>query len=132
VVSSLSDDGRTLYAIAINKHFDEYIDGRIALRSFRPAGTATVRILQGTGIDAHTGTRLPKGTPWAKQIEDQRNPRFGRGGPDEVKVTTSSVPISDQLTYRFPPHSVTAFEIPGGIIAAKSRPEPGGPARPQR
>ena len=113
VVASLSDDGRTLYAIAVNKHFDRPIDARLTFRSFRPAGSAVIRTLQGTGIDANTGTRLPKGGQWVKQVEDPKNPRFSHGGPDEVKVVASSLDIRNELSYSFPPHSVTAFQIPG-------------------
>jgi alpha-N-arabinofuranosidase len=113
VVSSLSEDGRTLYAIAVNKHFDLPIDTRMTFRAFRPSGSAVVRTLQGTGIDANTGTRLPKGGQWVKQVEDPKNPRFSRGAPDEVTVATSSLDVRSELSYRFPPHSVTAFQIPG-------------------
>jgi hypothetical protein len=123
VVSSLSDDGGRLYLIAVNKNFDQPIEARVTLRGFRASGPGTARSLQGTGIDAHTGTQMPKGVKTARPVEDRKNPRFGRGGPDEVKVTSAPFRASDEFRYVFPPHSVTALEIEGRSGGFRRGPE---------
>ena len=114
VVSSRSADGKTLYVLATNKHFDSPIVGRIALRGFTPANTATAWVLNGTGIDANTGTR-PAGGPgahWAPQASADPGGRFDRGGPGEVTLTSVAVPnVSANFDYTFPAHSVTSLEF---------------------
>jgi alpha-N-arabinofuranosidase len=114
-LASRSEDGSTVYLIAINKHFDRAVDGLISLSDFCPTGPATVRTLNGTGIDANTGTRLVDGPliTWSPQAEAVPNGRMNQGGPDEVGITTSAIPLLENFDYQFPPHSVTAFEIPG-------------------
>jgi alpha-N-arabinofuranosidase len=114
VVSSLSGDGKTLYLLAINKHFDEPIRAKIALGGFKPDGGGSVWTLNGTGIDANTGTKMPRGIEYARPIEAQPNPRFSKGSPEEV--TLSSKPLqgaSAAFEYTFPAHSVTSLEIRG-------------------
>jgi len=114
VVASQSADGKILYLLAINKHFDKPIRAKIALEGFKPSGGGTSWTLNGTGIDANTGTRLPGGVPWGKQLEAQPNPRFSKGGPEEV--TLSSQPLQGAAAafeYSFPAHSVTSLEIHG-------------------
>lgn len=122
VVSSVSDDGQTMYVIGVNKHFDQAIDARVALNGFKPQGRATVRTLQGSGLDANTGTKLPSGMKWAKQVQDRSNPRFDKGSPDDVKVTESSAAVASAFTFRFPPHSVTALQIAGATDAPARAP----------
>jgi alpha-N-arabinofuranosidase len=114
VVSSLSGDRRTLYLIAINKHFDEPIQATIQLRSFSPLASGNVWVLTATGIDANTGTELPDipGLIWAPQAVDVENPRFNFGGPGEVTVDTATISIFETFTYTFEPYSITALEIP--------------------
>jgi hypothetical protein len=119
VVSSLSGDGKTLYLLAINKHFDEPIRAKIALDGFKPDGGGSVWTLNGTGIDANTGTRLPRGPEYGRPIEAQPNPRFSKGGPGEV--TLSSQPLqgaSAAFEFTFPAHSVTSLEIRGAPTGA--------------
>jgi alpha-N-arabinofuranosidase len=114
VVSSLSSDGHELYVIGINKHFDNAIETSIALRGFKPAARGTAWTLTGTGIDANTGTtplQVP-GLHWGTQMQDQQNPRFYKGGPQEVTVSSSTVTdVGAQFKYRFPPHSVTSLVL---------------------
>ncbi len=115
VVSSRSEDRRTIYLMAINKHFDAPIEGRISISGGQPAGNATAWTLNGTGIDANTGTQLFQAPQvhWAKQTTDEVNPRFEAGGPDEVTVTSKKVSgVAASFVYTFPAHSVTALEIP--------------------
>jgi alpha-N-arabinofuranosidase len=116
VVASRGADGQALYLMAINKHFDRGIRATVAISGFIPNGTGTSWTLNGTGIDANTGTELfqAPGVRWAKQAGDEPNPRIDRGGPDEVTVT--SAPLSglrSTFEYTFPPHSVTALELHG-------------------
>ena len=114
VVSSLSADGRKLFVIAINQHFDSPIEGAIAIRGFAPVSNGTTWTLTGTGIDANTGTTpiKPPGLVWGNQIEDKQNPHFHNGGPGEITLVSSPVSgIAAQFNYRFPPHSVTSLEL---------------------
>jgi alpha-N-arabinofuranosidase len=117
VVASLSGDGKTLYVIAVNKHFDNPISGRIAIRGFQPSGSAVAWVLNGTGIDANTGTRPAQapGVAWMRQAAAKPNGRFDQGGPGEVTLTSTPVArVSTTFDYSFPPHSVTALELKGG------------------
>jgi alpha-N-arabinofuranosidase len=113
VVSSLSADGRRLYILAVNKHFDAEIDASIGLRGFAPAPDGTAWTLTGTGLDANTGTtplRVP-GLAWAPQIEDTYNPRFRRGRADDVTLTSAPFTVGRSLEFSFPPHSVTSLVL---------------------
>jgi alpha-N-arabinofuranosidase len=115
VVSSRSDDHRTLYVMAVNKHFDSSIQARISISGHRPTGGGTAWTLNGTGIDANTGTQLFQGSGahWGKQTSDEVNPRFDSGGPDEVTVISKPLSgVAASFAYTFPAHSVTAMEIP--------------------
>jgi len=114
VVSSLSADGRELYVSGINKHFDSAISASIELKGFVPASPATAWTLNGSGIDANTGTnpiRVP-GLIWAKQVEDSQNPRFSKGGTSDITFTSQkAINISESFRYLFPPHSVTSIVL---------------------
>ena len=114
VVSSLSADGRTLYLLAINKSFDADIDTALGIRGFRPNEAATAVTLNGTGIDAHTGSTVLQvpGLVWGKQIEDSEHRRFSRGGPGEVTLTSAPLRVAgERFSYNFPAHSVTALVL---------------------
>lgn len=114
VVSSLSGDGRSLFILAINKNFDSPVDTTVELRGFAPGESARAWTLSGTGIDAHAGTQpiQAPGLAWGRQREDPRNPRFSRGGPNEVTFTSRSLSgIKRQFRYTFPPHSVTSLVL---------------------
>jgi len=115
VVSSRSEDRRTLYLMAINKHFDAPIQARISVSGRKPAGEGAVWVLNGTGIDANTGTHpfQPSGMKWAQQASDDANPRFDSGGPGEVTLGSQNLTgLAASFRYTFPAHSVTAMEIP--------------------
>jgi len=114
-VASRNEDGSTLYLIGINKHLDRAINGLILLNDFCPSGDATVRTLNGTAIDAHTGTRLVNDefNTWAPQAAADPGGRIDVGGPDEVWISTSTIGASVGFFHSFPAHSVTAMEIPG-------------------
>lgn len=114
IVSSLSEDGRQLYILGINKHFDNAIEASITLRNFKPAASATAWTLTGTGIDAHTGTTVIKvpGLSVGKQAEDPQHKRFSKGGPGEITFSSSTATgIGPQFTYRFPARSVTSLVL---------------------
>ncbi len=114
VVAGRSEDGRTLYVMGINKHFDQELTARISLQGFRPASEGVAWTLEGTGIDANTGTELFKapGVTWAKQAAAEPNPRFAQGAPGEVKISRKPLKaLGSEFEFRFPPHSVTSLEI---------------------
>jgi alpha-N-arabinofuranosidase len=113
-VASLSADGRRLYVIAINKHFDAPVDAAIALRGFRPAGRGEAWTLTGTGIDANLGSKVINvpALGWARQMEDPVHRRFHRGGPGEVSLSQSALSgIAERFNYRFPARSVTSLVL---------------------
>jgi len=115
VISSRRDDSRTLYLMVVNKHFDSPIQARISISGRRPTGSGMAWTLNGTGIDANTGTQLFQAPQahWAEQATDEANPRFKLGGPDEVSVKSESLRgVSAGFSHTFPAHSVTAMEIP--------------------
>lgn len=112
VVSSLSADGTRLYVIGINKHFDEPIDTSIQLRGFTPAARATVWTLNGSGLDANTGTGIIEvpGLQVPPQVEDPANPRFHLGGDGEITFESSRWALGDSgIVYTFPAHSATSI-----------------------
>jgi alpha-N-arabinofuranosidase len=82
VVSSRSEDRRTLYLMAVNTNFDSPVRTRISVTGRRPNGAGTAWTLDGAGIDANTGTQLfqAPGVHWARQAADEANPKFGQGG----------------------------------------------------
>jgi alpha-N-arabinofuranosidase len=114
VVSSLSADGRQLYIIAINKHFDQPIEAAITLRGFVPSRQATAWTMNGTGLDANTGTGIIKapGLRVPKQAEDPRNPRFYKGGEGEITFRPSQLSAAGpEFVYSFPAHSATSIVL---------------------
>ena len=114
VVSSLSADGRQLFVIVINKHFDNPVEASIKIKGFAPAKSGTAWTLSGTGIDANTGTTVLKvpGLMWGKQVEDSRHRRFNKGGPGEVTLISSPIGVlGSNFTYRFDPRSVTSLVL---------------------
>jgi alpha-N-arabinofuranosidase len=116
IVASRSEDGKTLYVIAVNKDFDRPITGRLTLKGFTPAGIGTAWTLNGAGIDANTGSAPVQaaGVRWARQASDAANGRFERGGPTEVTLTSLPLAkVAATFEYSFPAHSVTSLEIRG-------------------
>ncbi|UCE59445.1 MAG: hypothetical protein JSU63_18625 [Phycisphaerales bacterium] len=115
VVAGISADGETLYALAINKHFDQPITARISIEGFRPRSSAQAWTLRGSGPDANTGTDLPKlptGWAWGKQTEVEPYRRFHSGGPGEVTLSSASFDgAAEVFTYTFPAFSVTSIEL---------------------
>ena len=113
VLVSLDEERRTLFLMVINKHFDLPADAVIDLGSFRPAGHGTAWMLNGTGIDANTGTAIGD---WGVPAQDEKNPRFLLGDPTEVAISSQPVyGIRKEFRYRFPAHSITSIEIPGRL-----------------
>jgi alpha-N-arabinofuranosidase len=114
VMATRSADGKTLYLMAVNKDFDRPIRAHIALHDFHPQSSGTAWTLNGTGIDANTGTQLFKapGVQWPTQAEMKINPRFEHGGPWEVSITPTTVKgVATQFEYTFPAHSFTSLEV---------------------
>jgi hypothetical protein len=114
VVSSLSADGRQLFIIAINKNFDQPIETTINLRGFVPSGKGTAWTLNGTGLDANTGTGIIKvpGLHVPRQAEDPQNPRFYKGSMSEITFNSSDFKVDGaEFTYSFPAHSATSIVL---------------------
>ena len=114
VVTSLSADKRQMYIIAVNKDFDRPIDSAISVSSFVPAKGATAWILNGTGLDANTGTGIIRapGLHVPRQQEDPENPRFYKGGEGEISFGSSNFEVpGPEFSYRFPAHSVTSIVL---------------------
>ncbi len=113
-VASVSEDGRRLYVILINKSIDQAADVAIELRGFEPS-EATAHLLTGASPDSNTGTQLPAvpGLRWAKQVNVDASARhFDRGAPGEVSLTATVLPKAGRtLTYRVPPHSAASLEL---------------------
>ena len=110
-IASLSSDRRTLYVMVINKNLDAPIKADIDLAGFPAKSKATVWQLNGTAIDANTGTQLAQNpnVHWGKQASVAR---FDQGSPSEVHVTQSALQVGDgKFSYEFPAHSVTSLEI---------------------
>ena len=114
VIASRSTDGKKLFVMAVNKHFDLPIRASIDLKGFKATGKGMARILRGTGIDAHLGAtplEVP-GIKWAKQATDVENPRFAHGGPGEVSIEVEPFEATgNKFEFTFQPHSVTSLEI---------------------
>ncbi len=106
--------GRQLYIIGINKHFDQPIDAAITLRGFAQSGKATAWTLNGTGLDANTGTGIIQipGLRLPRQAEDPQNARFYKGAESEITFRSSEFSVAGpEFTYRFPAHSATSIVL---------------------
>jgi hypothetical protein len=111
MVSTTNDDRSSVSLLVTNKHFDRSIKATIALRGFSSTG-ATAWTLNGTALDANSGTDLPAG--FVAQAEAAPDGRFGQGGPGETWVLSTNPAVSGScVTFEFPPHSVTALVLTG-------------------
>lgn len=113
-VSSKSEDGRTLYMIAINRSLDRTVSAKINWQGFCAVPEAKIWILNGTAPDANTGTQLWKGqdVTWVPQAQIEPGGRFNMGGPGEIWLDTQTAAASPRsMDYVFSPHSVTAVEL---------------------
>jgi alpha-N-arabinofuranosidase len=114
VIASLSEDGRQLYIVAVNKDFDRPINASISLAAFAPVKLGTAWTLNGSGLDANTGTGIIRapGLRVPRQQEDPANPRFYKGGEGEITFASSPFDVAGaKFTYRFPAHSVTSLVL---------------------
>jgi alpha-L-arabinofuranosidase len=113
VVASKDSSGR-VFLVGINKHFTQPMKAKINLVGFEPTRTGAAWTLTGTGIDAHTGTELPRipGLTWARQMEIPPSKRMNKGNPSEVTLTQQRVTIEGPtFEYTFPARSVTSIEM---------------------
>lgn len=112
-VASVSADRRRLWVMLINKSLDQAAEVDLALNGFVPtAGTA--HLLSGNGVDAHTGTELPRvpGLRWAEQAQVGPGNRHARGAAQEVALVSAPLPATGRsLRYRLPAHSVVSLEL---------------------
>jgi alpha-N-arabinofuranosidase len=114
VVSSLSKNGKKLYIMVINKHFDQDISARIDIEGFKARKSGRAFIVTGTGIDANTGTELfqAPGMKWPKQATDKKNPRFAKGGKKEIRLEEKALDTAQGgFKFSFGKHSITAIEL---------------------
>jgi alpha-N-arabinofuranosidase len=114
VFASLDESGRRLYLMSINKSFHRAAKIHFDLGGFEPMPEAQAHRLSGTGVDAHTGTELPRipGYPFARQAEVLPGRRFGQGGSKEVTITHQRVDgMSRSFEFEVPPLSVTSLEL---------------------
>jgi alpha-N-arabinofuranosidase len=114
-LASRSEDGRTLFVMAINKNIDSTIPLQITLRNAKASGKATVWTMSGRSLDANTGTQLPEegGIHWARQAEDEKNPRFDKGGPGEIRIESAPLAAAGNvISVPLPRLSVVSLEIP--------------------
>jgi len=115
VIASKSDDGRKLYVLVVNKHFDKPIKARIDVQGFRPAGGAAW-VLNGKGVDSNTGTAPPNigGVKWARQAVDEVGRQFDRGAPEELGIRRVAIAgVGPNFEYEFPAHSIVSLELDG-------------------
>ncbi len=120
---SSTDESGDLHVIVTNKHFDRSIWASFQLRGFS-ATEGTAYTLNGTGLDANTGTELPPDVGFGPQTAVEPDGRFYMGGPDEVTVTSSPVIAGGScFQLEFPPHSVTALVFHGVPLGDSSRSE---------
>ncbi|MEO7143857.1 MAG: hypothetical protein ABI165_10190, partial [Bryobacteraceae bacterium] len=119
VISSVDAARSTLYIIAINKNFDRAIDASVVVGGFSASGVGTAWTLNGTAVDANTGTQV-LGMIAPQAVADPDG-QFYNGGPGQVEVTSASVNFSgDSLQYEFPAHSVTAIVVQGQPVQEDS------------
>jgi hypothetical protein len=115
VVSSLSADGKKLYIMAVNKNFDSPIQTTFALNGFTPSGSGAAWMLNGTGIDANTGTQWPLAAFFspAPPAVDSIDPQFWYGSPSAVTLINETITtgFNQTFTYTFPAHSATSLEL---------------------
>ncbi len=109
--STLSADGRQLYVMTVNRSLDHAVVTQLKIEGFRPQPQAEQHLLNGTAIDANTGTGIiaVPGLHLPPQAEDGPAGRFRQGSPSEITITDSSVPAGAAMEHTFPAHSVTAL-----------------------
>ncbi len=142
-IASRGEDNQTLYIMVINKHFDRAVQGQINLQGFCASEEAMAWTLNGTAIDANTGTELvpiPGAPQWADQVSAVPDGRFQFGSPEEVQMVGSPFRIDgppqiNRFFYYFPPHSVTSLILRGSGQSCPENPpdseQPGGAFNPR-
>lgn len=113
VVSSLDNTGRTLYVTVINKDLTNDVTAAVEVAGIGIGGRAAVHTLNGTSADANTGTEpfQAPGVKWARQAEFEPGGRFSEGGGGEIQLQRTGISADSRFEYRFPAHSITAFEL---------------------
>ena len=97
-IASLSEDGKTLYVVVINKHRTDAISSQVNLLGFlKHPGKVDAEIWELNGLD----------------VDDYNN-------PSNTKITESSVVFDPSFTYTFPAHSVTSFKFTAAPVEVDS------------
>jgi alpha-N-arabinofuranosidase len=113
-ITSSSADGKTLYVMGINKHFERGIHTHVSLAGYAPQASARVYTLNAPAADSNTNTdmSLATGVNWAKQAQIQPNSRFYNSNPADVGIQQSTFNnVGTSFDYTFPAHSVTVIAI---------------------
>jgi alpha-N-arabinofuranosidase len=113
-IASTSADGKTLYVMAINKHFNRAMHTRISLANYLPLASATVYTLNAPAADSNTDTdmSLATGITWAQQALVLPNSRFYSSTPSDISIQQAPLNgVGAVFSYQFPPHSVSVIVI---------------------
>ncbi len=108
VLSTLSDDRRTLTVLLINKSLTRPVAAKIGLAGANGASKVTTQTLTGAATDANTGTELPRipGINWATPRRMGPQGRIDRGAPSEIRLEQGSIAAAAQVETTVPPHSL--------------------------
>ena len=133
--ASTSDDGNAVYLAVVNRHFDRNVTAEISVGQFCWDGSdAEVWTLNGTAVDANTGTSIAGGQSAGLADQAQIDPggRFNQGGPEEIWLAQSAYSNISTPTffYTFPPHSVTSIKLMGAPQNCAPPPDGSGSGTP--
>jgi alpha-N-arabinofuranosidase len=114
-VAGTDDANSTAYLMVVNRHFDRTIHTGVSFAGYCAQRSATLWTLNGTALDANTGTQPSTnlGVVWAAQAAEAPDGQINNGGPDQIWISTQTVPVTGcSAQFDFPAHSVTAVQVP--------------------
>jgi alpha-N-arabinofuranosidase len=114
-VAGTDNSNSTAYLMVVNRHFDRTIHTAVSFTGYCAQKSATLRTLNGTALDANTGTQPATnlGVKWAAQAVEAPDGQINHGGPDQIWISTQTVPVTGcSAEFDFPAHSVTAVQFP--------------------
>jgi alpha-N-arabinofuranosidase len=99
--ASLSEDGSTLWLMAVNHHLQSPVEVEVTLRGFAPAGKAARLVLTGPSVDANNGQRLPQiaGVRWGTPARASGNSNYDGGRPGTVVIRQDN-PVDAATAFR--------------------------------
>lgn len=134
-LATLSEDGKRLSVMIINRHLSSSAPIEIELNGFRAKPDATKHVLAAPSPDANNGLRTVEGVTYATQKMAAANSMLESGQPDTV-VIRSEVITDAHKFYEAPATSVTmlVFEaeppVDPPIEPIEGEPEPATPEEP--